>query len=208
MRSSSGRAVPDVKAELIGGPFSDFTRGARDTQARAVTIAVRAATNGMKVGVRGGIIRAGLGTRLANAVGSKVYPANGASLSAAGLVFPRGPLAERILGAFAEGVSIAAKGKRFLAIPTRHAGRAGRGRRPSPEEIRSQGVKLRLVPARTPGHFLLMGDLPSRTRKDRSVVFFVLVPLVRLRKRLDGAALARRWSDAVPDLIERAMPDG
>lgn len=49
--------------------------------------------------------------------------------------------------------------------------------------------------------------LRAKIDKDAGAVpLFVLVRAVKLKKILDDERTARRWADAIPDLIERALP--
>jgi len=117
---------------------------------------------------------------------------------------------------------------RFLAIPTENAPRKGTdGRRISPSTFPDHRFgPLRFVP-RQSGPSLLVADglRASLSRKtgqlrgfrratDRvrargegltTVVMFVLVPQVKLRKRLDVARVAERWSGQLPALIEQQL---
>jgi hypothetical protein len=117
---------------------------------------------------------------------------------------------------------------RFLAIPTGNAPRKGtEGRRISPSTFPEHRFgPLRFVP-RPSGPSLLVVDglRASFSRKsgelrgfrratDRvrargdgltTVVMFLLVPQVKLRKRLDVAGAAERWSGQLPALIEQQL---
>ncbi|MGE0650259.1 MAG: DUF6441 family protein [Alphaproteobacteria bacterium] len=208
------------------GPFTDWLMRERNALEEGVTGGVRAATEGLKLDLRRAIAASGLGPRLGKAVGAQAYPKRGASLGAAGSVFARGKSAERVLTAFSEGATIRARaGGRFLAIPTEHVPRAGRGgRRPmTPFEVESHfNTDLEPVPLRGGRGALLLvipvvkgsGQRFRRVRARRVgvgrtsgfVPMFVLVPHVHLRKRFDAARLARKWAARVPELIERALP--
>ena len=117
---------------------------------------------------------------------------------------------------------------RFLAIPTENAPRKGTdGRRISPSTFPEHRFgPLRFVP-RPSGPSLLVVDglRASFSRKtgqlrgfrratDRArrsgqglttVVMFLLVPQVKLPKRLDVARAAERWSAQLPALIEQQL---
>lgn len=193
-----------------------------------ITAGVRSATEGLKQEIRQQIDGAGLGTRLGNAVRSRMYPTRGASLGAAGIVYPSGlgrtPRVEQILDAFNRGVTIRSSRGLFLAVPTEQAGRGRGGRRETPGEWeRRNGLRLRFV-YRRGGPSLLVIDnaVPGRAgrgyrvatrrrqasgRKPETVVIFLLLPVVRLGKRLDLESLARKWADLAPELISRAIPN-
>ena len=178
---------------------------------KAVTIGVTRAGEALKAAWRAQVTGAGLGRRLANAIRANRYPRSGESISAASLVFSR---AAEITDAFHRGVLIRSKHGLWLAIPTPAAGRALGGRRITPAGWeRRTGLHLRFV-YRRPGPSLLVADgarinarglaAVSRSKTGRGQVtapIFLLVPQVKLPKRLDLARDAERAHDAVPGLI-------
>jgi len=178
---------------------------------RAVTTAVREAGAGLKLAWRGQIVGAGLGTRLANSIRSEVFPRAGVSLNAAAVVWSKAPV---IIGAHDAGPLIRSRNGLWLAIPTPAAGKALGGRRITPAAWeRKTGLRLRFVYRRT-GPSLLVADsvrfnahgqaTASRSKTGRGQVtapIFLLVPQVKLPKRLDLARDAERAHDAVPGLI-------
>ena len=101
-----------------------------------------------------------------------------------------------------------------LAIPTEAAGRVQRGRRITPGEWeRRRGLRLRFVYRRR-GPSLLVADrarintrdqaVASRAKTGRNQVtapIFLLVPQVKLPKRLDLDRDAERVLDSAPGLI-------
>jgi len=177
---------------------------------RAVSAAMREAGTGLKTAWRVQITGAGLGRRLANSIRSQTYPKVGDSLNAAALVWSKAP---EIIGAHDTGPLIRSKDGFWLAIPTEAAGRGVRGGRITPGEWeRRRGLRLRFVYRRT-GPSLLVAEgrlntkgqaVVSRSKTGRGVVtapIFLLVPQVRLPKRLDLARDAERAVDSVPRLI-------
>jgi hypothetical protein len=177
---------------------------------RAVTAALREAGTSLKTAWRGQIIGAGLGQRLANTIRSEQFPKGKPSLNAAALVWSKAPV---IIGAHDTGPLIRSRSGFWLAIPTEAAGRSLRGGRISPHEWeRRTGLRLRFVYRRL-GPSLLVAEarlntrgraVASRSRTGRgtaTVPIFLLVPQVRLPKRLDLARDAERVHDAVPGLI-------
>jgi len=178
---------------------------------RAVSAGTRQAGERLKTAWRGQITGAGLGQRLANTVRSLSFPKTGASINAATLVFTRAP---RIVGAHDEGGLISSRAGLWLAIPTEATPRGPRGRRMTPAEVEQRlGVTLRLIsrPGR-PG--LLVADRVRLTTRGRAAVsrsktgkgqittpLFVLVPQVRLPKRLDLDRDAERIAGQVPQMI-------
>jgi hypothetical protein len=162
------------------------------------------------------IASAGLGRRLGNTVRMEAYPKQG-SLNAAALVWSK---AKKIVGAFETGVEITAKNARFLAIPLPAAGTSTRNGRITPGEWeRRRGRRLIFIRRKSGGALLVDNGTvirgPStfgrggvaRGFKNRSVPIFVLVPRVRLEKRLGlltaadrlansmGARLVAGWKD-------------
>ncbi len=186
------------------------------TGERAITSAIRGAGTDLKTAWRAQITGAGLGQRLANSIRSQAYPRSGTSLEAAALIWSRAPV---IVGAHETGPVIRSKDGFWLAIPTPAAGRSTRGGRITPLEWeRRTGLRLRFV-YRAGGPSLLVADEArvnvrgqaarkgGRRRKDgiltgaQTVVIFLLVPQVRLRKRLDLARDAERIAASLPDRI-------
>ena len=178
---------------------------------RAVSAAMREAGSDLKLAWRGQIVGAGLGLRLANSIRSEVFPKSGVSLNAAAVVWSKAPV---IIGAHDTGPLIRSKTGLWLAIPTPAAGKALGGRRITPGAWeRKTGLRLRVVYRRT-GPSLLVADAAgintrglaaaSRSKTGRgqvTVPMFLLVPQVKLPKRLDLARDVERAHDAVPGLI-------
>jgi hypothetical protein len=179
---------------------------------KAATAAVRQAGEGLKSTWRAQIVGAGLGLRLAKTIRSQAYPKAGASLNAAVVVWSKAPV---IVGAHDTGPLIRSRNGFWLAIPT-PAGKSLRGGRINPDEWeRRNGLRLRFIYRRS-GPSLLVAEarlnirgraVRSRSRTGRgaaTVPVFLLVPQVKLPKRLDLARDAARALEAVPGLIERA----
>ena len=167
------------------------------TGERAVTAAVREAGVGLKLGWSGQITGAGLGARLANSIRSEVFPKAGVSLNAAAVVWSKAPV---IIGAHDAGPLIRARNGLWLAIPTPVAGKALGGRRITPAAWeRKAGLRLRFVLRRNrPSLFVAPTSYVSGTS---GTPIFLLVPQVKLPKRLDLARDAGRAYDAMPELI-------
>jgi hypothetical protein len=190
---------------------------------RAAVTGTKEAGRGLRTDLRRQVANAGLGQRLANSWRDKNYPNQ--RLDAASLVYAKAP---QIIRAFDEGVVIRSRRGRFLAIPTENAPRKGiDGGRISPSTFPEHRFgPLRFVP-RPSGPSLLVvdglrasfsrksGELQGfRRATDRArqrgdglttVVMFLLVPQVKLRKRLDVARAAERWSGQLPALIEQQL---
>jgi hypothetical protein len=169
------------------------------------------------------VTSAGLGQRLANSWRDRHYPNQ--RLDAASLVYTKAP---QIVRAFDEGAAIRSRRGRFLAIPTENAPRKGADGRPiSPSTFPEHRFgPLRFVPRTSDPSLLVVDGLRAsysrqtgelrgfRRATDRArrsgqglttVVMFVLVPQVKLSKRLDVAPAAERWSAQLPALIEQQL---
>ena len=195
----------DISPDLVAMMAAEFAAGER-----AVSAAMREAGSGLKLAWRGQITGAGLGPRLANSIRSEVFPKAGASLNAAAVVWSKAPV---IVGAHDAGPLIRSKNGLWLAIPTPAAGRALGGRRITPGAWgRKTGLRLRFVYRRT-GPSLLVAEgrlntkgqaVAARSKTGRGLAtapIFLLVPQVKLPKRLNLARDAERAHDAVPGLI-------
>jgi Family of unknown function (DUF6441) len=197
---------------------ADMRAELRDME-RAVATSTRDAGRGLKTELRRQVSSAGLGQRLANSWRDKHY--RNQKLDAASLVYTKAP---QIIRAFDEGAVIRSKRGRFLAIPTENASRKGSdGKRNNPSTFPEHRFgPLRFVPRSSGPSLLVVDGLRSsvsrktgelrgfRRATDRgqglaTVVMFLLVPQVKLRKRLDVARAAERWSAQLPALIERQL---
>ena len=177
---------------------------------KAVSTAMREAGNSLKSAWRGQITGAGLGARLARTIRSEDYPKGSNSLNAAALVWSKAPV---IIGAHDTGPLIRSRDGFWLAIPTPAAGKSLRGGRITPLEWeRRTGLRLRFVYRRRgPSLLVAEGRLNSKGRATASrskigrglttVPIFLLVPQVRLKKRLDLARDAERVVDGMPGRI-------
>jgi hypothetical protein len=125
-----------------------------------------------------------------------------------------------IIGAHDTGPLIRSKSGFRLAIPTPAAGKSTRGGRMTPGEWeRRRGLRLRFVYRRT-GPSLLVAEgrlntkgqaFVSHSKTGRGKVtapIFLLVPQVKLPKRLNLARDAERAHDAVPGLIVAKWVEG
>jgi hypothetical protein len=180
------------------------------TGERAVSTAIREASTRLKSAWRGQITGAGLGTRLARSIRSAQYPKGKPSLNAAALVWSKAPV---ILGAHNTGPMIRSKNGFWLAIPTPAAGKSARGGRISPGEWeRRTGLRLRFI-YRRQGPSLLVAEgrlntkgraVASRSKTGRGLLtapIFLLVPQVKLAKRLDLARAAETAVGRIPGSI-------
>jgi hypothetical protein len=180
------------------------------TGEHAVSTAIREASTRLKSAWRGQITGAGLGTRLARSIRSAQYPKGKPSLNAAALVWSKAPV---ILGAHNTGPLIRSENGFWLAIPTPAAGKSARSGRISPGEWeRRTGLRLRFI-YRRQGPSLLVAEgrlntkgraVASRSKTGRGLLtapIFLLVPQVRLEKRLNLAKDAEKLWPAIPKMI-------
>lgn len=195
----------DVTPDLVAMMAAEIAAGEK-----AVSAATREAGTTLKSAWRAQITGAGLGQRLARTIRSEQFPKGKPSLNAAALVWSKAPV---IIGAHDTGPLIRSRNGFWLAIPTPAAGRGLRGGRITPFEWeRRRGLRLRFVYRRR-GPSLLVAEgrlntkgqaVVSRSKTGRGKVtapIFLLVPQVKLRKRLDLARDAERALDIVPGLI-------
>ena len=166
---------------------------------KAVKAGVGKRTGILKTDLRGQVTRARLGGRLAKTWRGQVYENDG--INAAGFVWSKAP---KIVRAFDEGAIIRAKSGRWLAIPTEHAprrgtsvgGRSSMTRRISPKSYVRRD-RLRFVPV-NPRLALLV-----ERRRGKSLVMFILVKQVKLKKRLDVKSAGEAAVNALPrDILE------
>src|SRR5690606_11414591 len=206
-RGSEARMKLDVN---IVGDLARIMEAEARAGEKAVTTAMRDAGTGLKSAWRAQITGAGLGARLARTIRSEQFPKGRPSLNAAALVWSNAPV---IVGAHDTGPLIRARNGLWLAIPMPAAGKSLRGGRISPGEWeRRRGLRLRFIYRRTsPSLLVAEGRLDSKGRavvsraksgRGRATVpVFLLVPQVKLPKRLDLARDARRAHDMIPGLI-------
>lgn len=206
-----------------------LVKGTEADIARFVTGAIVEGAEALKADWRDQIEAAKLGTRLARSIRSRIYPAGQTSVDAAGLVWTKAP---RILDSYARGATIVARsGGRFLAIPTQDVPRKRQGNALSPAEVEARfGRPLQFISPSDRGFstpsirrngvaFLVLKGLRIRKatgrwrnasaseikrRKEMSaVVMFILVPKVRVSKRLDLNALAIAAEARHPGLLSK-----
>jgi Family of unknown function (DUF6441) len=201
---------------------ADMRSELRDLE-RAAAVGTKAAGQGLNTELRRQVASAGLGQRLANSWRDKHYPNQ--KLDAASLVYTKAP---QIIRAFDEGALIRSRPGRFLAIPTENAPKkATDGKRISPSTFPEHRFgPLRFVPQQSGPSLLVVDGLRAsysrqtgqlrgfRPATDRArargdalttVVMFLLVPQVKLSKRLDVARAAEHWSAQLPALIDQQL---
>ena len=202
----------EITPDLIAMMVAEVKAGER-----AVSAATREAGNNVKSAWRAQITGAGLGQRLARTIRSEQFPKSKPSLNAAALVWSKAPV---IVGAHDTGPLIRSRNGFWLTIPTPAAGKSARGGRITPGEWeRRSGLRLRFVYRRT-GPSLLVAEgrlnargraVASRSKTGRGVAtvpIFLLVPQVKLPKRLDLARDARAAQNALPGAIVAHWVEG
>lgn len=199
-----------IKYEIVGDLTAALASEVRAGE-RAVKGAIGAAATRLKTDWRGQVTGAGLGRRLGNTIRSAVYPKGQPSLNAAGIVYSKAP---QIISPHAKGAVIRARSGHFLAIPTDAAPKGRRGGRITPAEFEQRtGQTLKFIFRRGRPSLLVSDGRLSRGKKSAgsfrvsrsktgrgltSVPIFVLVPQVRLSKRIDLDGPTRLAATAIP----------
>jgi len=194
----------DIDPDIVAPMAAEVAAGER-----AVTAAMREAGTSLKSAWRTQITGAGLGPRLANRSEARTSHGQAKASTPQRWYGPR-PV---IVGEHDTGPPIRLKNGFWLAIPLPAAGKSLRGGRITPGEWeRRPGLRLRFVYRRA-GPSLLIAEgrlntkgqaVVSRSKTGRGKVsspIFLLVPQVKLPKRLNLARDAERAHDAVPGLI-------
>ena len=213
-----------LAATMAGSVLADMESEVRSIS-KAVTAGVKEAGRGLKGDLRKQVVAAGLGPRLARTWRETTYPRGKSSMRAATLVWSKAPL---IVRTFDEGAVIRSKSGLWLAIPTPAAPKRGvGGKRITPATfptgrhgplrmVRRSGRSALLVvdgvrvSAQT-GRVGRQAKGGGRNKSGRfrqgiaTVVMFVLVPRVKLRKRLNVARAAERWTRKLPVLMRRQV---
>jgi len=212
-----------LAASITGSILADMETEVR-TLSKAVTAGVKDAGRGLKGDLRKQVVAAGLGPRLARTWRENTYPRGKSSMRAATLVWSKAP---RIIRIFDEGAVIRSKSGLWLAIPTPAAPKRGvGGKRINPSNFPEHRFgPLRFV-YRARGTSLLVVDSVRINKSGRvgrrakggaftktgrmkqgiaTVVMFIMVPQVRLKKRLDVKREAKRWERRLPKLINKHM---
>ena len=190
---------------------------------KAVVAGVKEAGDGLKGSLRSQIISAGLGARLSRTWRNRAYPNKGHD--AASLVWSKAPA---IVRTFDQGAVIRGKSGFWLAIPTAAAPKRGvGGKRITPANFpEGRFGPLRFVYRRGRPSLLVVDSVRVSNKTGRvgrqakggaftkagriksgitTVVMFIMVPQVRLKKRLDVAREAKHWERQLPGLIEGNM---
>lgn len=186
-------------------------RGERKV-ARAMTGAMRDTTIDLKEALRGQILDAGLGSRLANTWRGRTYPGKNSSIHPTGYAWSRAP---EIISFFSQTQNVVAiNGHKYLAIPTKQVPRGLRKRaRLSVGAVMAQlGKKLIILPGKN-GHLLGMVDRSGPRVGKRKigvvrrnlVLLFTFVRDVTGRKRFDLPSLVREIATTFPARVDRRL---
>lgn len=207
----------------IRGDLKKIMKQEEAAAEKAVTKGVVEAANGLKGELRAQVVRAGLGERMARTWKIRRYPASGFSLGTAGLVYADMP---QVIRAFNDGAAITSSKGTFLAIPTPAAPKRGvGGKRINPSNFPEHSLgRLRFVYRRGAPSLLVVDNLRAGTGKRggyrrasasalksgrglTTVVMFILVPMVSLKKRLDVEKAADTWMNKLPELVLNNWPE-
>ena len=208
-------------AAIVGSLMADMQAEAKRIE-RGVAAGVKEAGVGLKGDLRKQVVAAGLGLRLARTWRSRAYHNKGHD--AATLVSSKAP---QIIRTFDEGAVIRSKSGLWLAIPTPAAPKRGVGgkrinpgnfpehrfgplrfvyRRGRPSLLVVDGVRInksgRVGRRAKGGVFTKTGRMKQGIT---TVVMFIMVPQVKIKKRLDVVREAKRWERKLPGLIGRGM---
>ncbi len=190
---------------------------------RAAAAGTKEAGRGLKTELRRQVTSAGLGQRLAKSWRDRHFDNRG--LDAASLVYTKAP---QIIRAFDQGAVIRSKSGLWLAIPTPNAPRRGvGGKRINPSNFpehrfgplrfvyRRRGPSLLVVEGRRASVSRNTGELRGLRRASErarrtgqgvaTVVMFLMVPQVKIPKRLDVARAAERWLARLPTLVDQQI---
>lgn len=209
----SSKLIGDIRKDIA----QEFVRVEKAAQS-----GIKNATNSLKQELRQQVVGAGMGTKLANTWRSKVYPEREKSAQAAGFIWSKAP---GIVKGFDKGDVLSSKMGRFLVIPTKNVPLGSRNRRLTPKNWPARLGKLKFVPLKNGKAMLVAERIGARhgrktasggfdrarglevTRRGffaRDVVMFILVPFVKLPKRLDVQGATEKWVEATPALIKNA----
>lgn len=177
----------------LQGKLSDIMEYHYENGARAVTLGIRSATDGLKLSMRTQVKSAGLSTRLANTWRGVVYPKGKQSIKSAGIVYNK---AEKIMLGFEYQTVITSTSGTWLAIPTDAIPKKAMGKKITPALYeKMKGVSLTFVYRRR-GCSLLV-----HTKKKKTIIAFLLVPQVQMPKLINFESESKCWQNKLPSLI-------
>lgn len=216
----------------IQGDLRDWAKGEVRKGRLAVTQGVRSTGLTIKERWRGQIAAAGFSGnigRLQKSVRQDVFPKRGASLNAATTIYPQGIGVQNMMAAVETGKVVRSANGYWLAIPLPAAGRVRGGKKPTVGEWeKKKGRRLEFVYLKRNHALLVDTGRYSRPRDQKrrgkwSVqthapgyrngdvtkhqTIFVLVPQVRLRKRLSVYAMAAQVGATLPARVAALWRD-
>ncbi|MCP4541399.1 MAG: hypothetical protein GY832_30080 [Chloroflexi bacterium] len=187
---------------------------------KAVVGGIKEAGRGLKGDLRKQVVSSGLGTRLARTWRDRAYPNKGRD--AATLVWSKAPQLIRI---YDKGALIKSDSGYFLAIPTAQAPKYADGRKKiNPTNFPEHRYgPLRFVYRRGRPSLLVVdgvrinrsgrtgrrakGGMFTKTGRMKqgmtTVVMFILVPRVKIKKRLNVEQAISKWERKLPGLIDK-----
>ena len=212
----------NLTATIVGSLATEMQAEQRHI-AKSVPDGIKAAGDGLKGSLRKQVVAAGLGAGLSRTWRGRTYPNRG--YNAASLVWSKAP---QIIRAFDEGVVIKGKGGNWLAIPTPAAPKRGsNGKRITPATFpTARHGPLRMVRRSGRAALLVVDGVRVSAQTGRvgrrakgggrtksgsfkqgiaTVAMFLLVPRVKLKKRLNVAGAAESWARRLPRLIGRQV---
>lgn len=181
-----------LKAALQGN-LAEILEKHYEDGAKAVTLGIRSATNGLKQAMRSQVQSSGLSSRLANTWRGDTFPKSKTSINAAGVVYTKAP---KIMEGFEFETIIRGKNGFWLAIPTEAIRKKVYGKRITPALYeQSKGIRLRFI-YRPHGVSFLVHE-----QKKKTIIAFLLVPQVKMPKLINFSTESKKWQDKVPSLI-------
>lgn len=164
---------------------------------RGIQVGTRETGEALKFSLRKQIRNAGMSRRFSNSWRAKHFKNDG--FNPAALVFSKAP---KIIRSFDKGLVIKANKREWLAIPTKFAPKKiGKFRATPARLMKESKIKFRFVQTDADNALLIA----KSARRKKPVVMFVLVPRVKMPKKLNVEAAAERWAGKMPDVIEREL---
>ena len=216
--------VSDLRL-AIRGELQTFIDGQIELIERGAMTAARNMENRGKRALRGDVLRAGLGPRLAKTWRGEVFPSRAISMRPTVQFKTKAPV---LINAFERGVTIRSENGNWLAIPTpdfiSSISKLKRSQNRKKLITLAESIygRLRFVPVRGRKLGLLVTDNAQKSRGKRggyrvasdarrrkgtaeSFVVFFLVPEARLKKRLNYPAIERGLIRDWPDFMARGI---
>jgi hypothetical protein len=202
-----------MHASVRTGGFLIKAGGAERALGRAITGAMRDATNTLKLALRAEAQSVGLGARVANTWRGKTFPDRSDAIDPRGFIWSKAP---KIAQFFDSGNAVVPiNGHRYLAIPTEAARRitGKKGRRLTVREVEAKLGRRIIVIKGKQGHLLGLFDQSLNARGARKrgakkrdmVLLYTFVPSVAGQKRLDVQAHVDQVAATIPGLIDQRI---